>query len=929
MREVQIMGMLRRLWNLGRRGKIDAEIEAELDSHIEMRIEDNLAAGMPPEQAQRDARLRFGNPAIAKEKAIGSDAWLALDGLWRDLRHAVRQLRRSPAFTAAAVITLALGMGATTAIFTLVQQVMLKSLPVAKPQELWRIGDKINCCTWGGYTQNGEFTLFPWELYRNFRMQTSGFADLAAFQAGDTTLGVRPAGTSQQTEPRHGQFVSGNFFQTFGVRAWVGRVLADSDDQQSASPVAVMSYRVWKEKYGSNPSVVGAIYQVDGHPFTVIGVAAPGFYRAGMKGSGAPEFWLPLATEPLVNSTTALLKIPGQSWLNLIGRIQPGTNPKSVEAQLRLELHQWQADHLADMTAQEKQSWQQQTLYLTPGGAGVAELRVQYEDGLKLLMAAAGCVMLVVCANLANLLLARGLRNRQQIAVRVALGASHHRMVRKALVESVTLALLGGGLGVGVAYVGTSLMLRIAFPVKNNYVPIEATPSIPMLCFTLAVAAATGILFGIGPAWMTSRAEPIEALRGANRSVGGRSRFQKALVVAQASMSLVLLSTAALMGQSLRNLEHQNFGFDTKERYVAWINPKLEDWKPEQLNPLFRRIQERMQAIPGVKSVSIALYAPMSGQAWNAGIHAAGKPEPGPHDDDGASWVRVTPGFFSTLGNPILMGRPITEEDTATTQQVAVINQAFAKKFFPGENPIGGHFGSTQSQDASTYTVIGVAADMRYVTWGLKEPNRPMFYVAEAQTATYSDPSQTANETATHYLGNIVLWAPGNQEGLEEQVRKALREIDPNLVLSSVDSYPYLLKWDFAQQNMISTLTLLFGALGMILAAVGLYGVTAYSVEQRTSEIGVRMALGANRAKVMQMVLRGAFLQVGVGLAIGFPAAIGVGWVIANQLFEVRPWDPTTLGVATLLMLLAALTSASIPALRAASTNPMQALRAE
>jgi predicted permease len=291
--------------------------------------------------------------------------------------------------------------------------------------------------------------------------------------------------------------------------------------------------------------------------------------------------------------------------------------------------------------------------------------------------------------------------------------------------------------------------------------------------------------------------------------------------------------------------------------------------------------------------------------------------------------VRVTPGFFETLGNPILMGRPITGDDTAATQPIAVINQAFAKKFFKNEDPIGRHFGYRKSQYAGTYTVVGVAADMRYITWGLKEPNRPMFYVPEAQTVHYDAADDTANEIATHYLDNVVLWAPGNQPALEEQVRKALQEIDPGLVLRSVDSYPYLLNSDFAQQNMISSLTQLFGALGLVLAAVGLYGVTAYSVEQRTSEIGVRMALGANRAKVMQMVLRGTFLQVGIGLAIGIPAAIGVGSVIANQLFAVRPWDPAALALATVLLLLAACTAGAIPAQRAASINPTQALRAE
>jgi hypothetical protein len=258
-----------------------------------------------------------------------------------------------------------------------VQQVLLKSLPVTKPEELWRIGDKMHCCSWGGYTQDGDFTLFSWDLYRNFRLHTPGFGELAAFQASDQGLGVRLAGGSQQAEPRSGQFVSGNFFQTFGVRAWIGRVMTDSDDQESASPVAVMSYQVWKEKYGSNPSVAGTIFQIDGHPFTVIGVTPPGFYGASLKGWDMPDFWLPLATEPLLNGTTSLLKIPGQSWLNLIGRMQPGTNPRTAEAQLRLELRQWQASHLADMTPPEKESWQQQTLNLTPGGSGVYRRRAR------------------------------------------------------------------------------------------------------------------------------------------------------------------------------------------------------------------------------------------------------------------------------------------------------------------------------------------------------------------------------------------------------------------------------------------------------------------------------------------------------------------------------------------------------------------------
>jgi putative ABC transport system permease protein len=491
-----------------------------------------------------------------------------------DVREALRQLRKAPGFTATAVITLALGIGATTAIFTLVHQVMLKSLPVTKPEELWRIGDKIRCCNWGGYTQgsDGDFSLFSWEAYKNFRAHTPEFADLAALQAGNAPLGVRKAGSQAQADTRNGEYVSGNFFKTLGVRPWIGRLMTDADDEEGAPAVAVMSYHIWQEKYGADPAAVGASYQINGHPFTVIGVAAPGFYGAKLAGWGMPDFWLPVTKEPLIDGDTARLKRPNGNFLDLIGRVRPGVNPKALEAKLKVEFHNWLASHVPEMEPGEKQLWRQQTLHLIPGGAGVAAMRDQYQAGLKLLLIAAGCVLLVACGNLANLMLARGLRDRLQTSLRVALGAPRSRLVRRALVESVTLAIIGGVLGVGVAYAGTRLILHLAFQIggPNNYVPVDATPAWPVLLFTLGVSVLTGVGFGIAPAWMTSHVDPVEALRGTNRSVGGGgSLAQKSLVVAQAAMSLVLLSAAALLGQSLRNLEHQNFGFETRGRYVA------------------------------------------------------------------------------------------------------------------------------------------------------------------------------------------------------------------------------------------------------------------------------------------------------------------------------------------------------------------------
>ncbi len=861
-----------------------------------------------------------------------------MSSIWNDVRYALRQLRKSPGFTFTAVLTLALGIGATTAIFTLVQQIMLKSLPVTKPEQLWRIGDKALCCNWGGYTQGDDnnFSLFSYEAYRLFRAQTQEFTDLAGFESGNEPLAVRRAGTSQQAQTINGEYVSGNFFRTFGVGAWIGRVFTDSDDVEGAPPVAVMSYHVWQQKFGGDPSVVGSTYQINGHPFTVVGVAAPGFYGGRLSWWGMPDFWIPLSTEPILGSLThgaaVRIKTPSTNFLNLIGRVRPGTDTKGLEAKLQLELHEWLASHVSDMSPQEKQNWQKQTLHLTPGNAGVAEMRQTYGDGLTLLFAASACVLLIACANIANLLLARGLKERHQNSVRSALGASPSRLVGKALIESVTLGIIGGIFGTFVAYAGTRLVLHLAFAdtLQQSYLPIQATPSTPILFFTLGISVLTGVLFGISPAWLVARANPVEALRGTNRSISGRATWsQKALVIVQAALSVVLLCAAALLGQSLRNIEHQKFGFETKGRYVASINPVLAGYKAEQLETLFREIQERLSAIPGVRKVSVALYGPMTNDDWNNPVRVEGKPEPGAKDDTSAGFVRITPDFFETLGVPVLKGRSITAQDTEGTRNVAVINEAFAKKFFPGENPIGKHFGQGELKYAGTYEVVGIVPDVHYSSWSVKKPVRPRYFVPEAQVMHWDEPHYTAIETWSHYLNNIIVWAPGNPPGLEAQIRKTLGEIDPNLVLYSVDSYDHILDSDFSEQNMIATLTTLFGGLALVLAAVGLYGVTAYTVEQRTTEIGIRMALGADRSSVLKMVLRNAFLQVAIGLAIGVPAAIGAGYAIAGQLYSVKPWDPVMLSLAILLLVFAALIAAVIPSQKAAGIEPMQALRTE
>jgi len=925
--------------NLFRKRDIEQALDDELRSTLETLTQEKIEQGLSQATARREALIEIGGIEQVKEGVREVRAGHYAEILAGDIRYALRQLRRNQSFTAVAVLTLALGIGATTAIFTLVEQVMLQSLPVARPEQLWRIGGQPHCCDWGGYSQDsdgvpGNWSLFSWEAYRQFRANTPGFQDLAALQAGSMPLAVQRSGSSGPPDTANGQYVSGNFFQTLGVSAWRGRLFVDADDLEGAPPVAVMSFHAWQQKYGSDPSVVGSAYQINGHAITIIGVAPAGFIGAKMASWGLPDIWMPLTAEPLMLGKVARIKNTRIDWLDLIGRVRPGTNPKVLQAQLQSELQGWLAGHLADMGPQERAVWTKQTLRLSPGGAGFSFLRRDYGEGLLLLMVTASCVLLVACANMANLLLARGLKNRQQTAVRVALGASRRRLVRDALLESVTLSLMGGAAGVAVAWAGARLILYLAFHMmeRTSWIPVQAAPSTLVLLFVLGVSVLTGATFGMMPAWMTSQAEPVEALRGANREVagGGSHWAQKALVIAQAAASLVLLSVAAMLGDSLRNLEHQNFGFDATGRYLVFIgSPMLANYKQEQLVPLYRQIQDRFSALPGVRSTSAATYAPMSGSQNAHDIRIQGKPEPGPKDDVSADWSRITPGFFETIGVSMTEGRTINEDDNENTRHVAVINNAFASKFFGNQNPVGRRFGPGPIKNSGTYEIVGVVQNIHYVTWGFRDPARAMYYVPEAQTVSFDQRDIQSDELVSQNLWNFVLWAPGRPAGIFMQVKKALAKVDPNLILNDVEPYSKAIQGTFDQQNMIASLAWLFGAVGLVLAAVGLYGVTAYGVEQRRSEIGVRMALGADRGSVTAMVLRGAFWQVGIGLGIGIPAAIGAGYLMSSQLFGVAPWNPLLLAGATLLLALAALVAAVIPAQRAASTDPMRALRSE
>ncbi len=850
-----------------------------------------------------------------------------------DIRLALRRLRKSPAFTGTVILTLGLGIGATTAIFTLVHAVMLRSLPVSNPDQLYRVGKKTHCCVWGGYSQSEEFSVFSNDLYKYLRDQTTGFESMAAFQAGQSLFGVRREHSASPAETYTGEFVSGNYFATFGVPAYAGRALTPADDQKGAAPAAMISYQVWRQRFGFDRGVIGGVFDINGNPFTVVGVTPPGFYGAQLRPT-PPDVYLPLSAEPIVQRDSSLLDNVDQHWLDIIGRVRSGTDVGTLQAQMRIHLLAWLRAHQGAMAPQERTEIAKQTMYLSPGGAGIVSMREEYEHRLQILLLVAGFVLLIVCANVANLMMVRGLERSQQTSLSMALGARPVRMILQALTESVLLSLAGGLAGLAVAFAGTRFILWYAFDPSSaigvGTVPISASPSLPVLLFAFFVSLLTGLAFGIAPAWMASRSDPVEALRGANRSTkqsGSVSR--KVLVILQAALSLVLLTTAGLLSKTLSSLEHQDFGFEPDRRVVLNIDPVLAGYKPEQLEPLYRRIHDSLAAIPGVESVAIAQYSPLSGDSWNSSIHLAGKREPPPGQEPESSWTRISPGFFSLLGNEIVKGRPITEQDTAGSRHVAVVNEAFVKKFLEGEYPLGRQFGQGPIEMSHEYEIVGVAKDMRYLGYNMQDPVKPFFYVPLTQWTNYPKPGEMSGETRSHFIHDIlVLMRPGSHLG-DAPVRRAMSQIDPNLPVLRMRALSAQVSSSFGQERLIARLTSLFGLLALVLASVGLYGVTAYNAGTRVKEIGVRMALGADRGRVLTLILRGAFVLIGFGLLLGVPLSLAAGRFLGNQLHGVSAYDPAALVIAVLALALPASIAALVPALRASWISPMDALRLE
>ncbi len=852
-----------------------------------------------------------------------------MNTLMLDIRFALRQMRKSPGFITTAVLTLALGIGANTAIFTLVHAILLRSLPVTKPAQLWRVGDNGECCVDGGFPgdagDTGDFTIFSTDLYTYLRAQTPEFEQLAAVQAGGWIWAVRHG--EGLPKSLHGEFVSGNYFQTLGLSSFAGRLFGNSDDTPNAPPTTVISYQSWKGEFASDPHIVGSTIYIQTRPVTVVGIAPPGFYGDRVSDT-PPDFWLPINTEPYLRGASSILHHGDDHWLYLLGRVRAGQSVPAIQAKMTASLRQWLWTRTVLIQFGGGALIPKMHVVLVPGGGGIQQLQEYVGQGLKLLMILSSIVLLIACANIANLMMARATTRRAELAVRMAIGAARKRILRQILTESVLLSCLGGAAGLAVAYMGCRLILALAFPDARN-MPIEASPSLIVLGFTFVVSLITGVLFGVGPAWLSLHAQPAEALRGVNRSTSDRSSLpQKSLVIFQAALSVVLLCGAILMTRTLLNLQNQNFGVETHNRYVLHFDPVGAGYTTERLPALYRQIEDRFSVLPGVRSFSLALYSPLEGNNWGECVIQQGHAAPKPGDHCGATWVRVSTHYLDSIGVPIVRGRDFNQQDTATSPQVVLVNETFVKRFFLGKDPIGQHFGIDFPQYSGAWQIVGVFRDFK-----MNDPREPAHAVylrpLTQQYFGYKEADMIAGEVQSMNMGTMIINFAAPPSNVDSLIRNTLASIDPNLTVQDLRSFEQQVAGNFDTERLISRLTTLFGIIALALACVGLYGVMSYFVARRTSEIGIRMALGATRGSVVTLVLRGAMWQIVIGLVLGIPASLYVGYLMKSILYGVGSYDPWALTLSPIMLVICATFAGFLPAQRASTIEPMQALRIE
>ena len=912
------------------RERMEDDLEAELQFHLDRLTEKHIDGGMAPAPAARRARIDLGGITQIKEECRQSWGVSVLESLARNINHALRALGKKPGFSTVVVLKLALGIGATSAIFTLIDAVMLRPLPVADPASLYRIGDGDEGGIEGGLQGRWEMVTFP--LYERLAGATPEFEQVTAFSAAIVQLSVRRPGIEDAARTLRAKYVTGSYFSTLGVGASSGQVFDADDDRPSAPPVVVLSHHAWRAVYGADPSVVGSTLRVADHPLTVVGVAPPGFFGETLR-PDPPDLWIPLQQEPKIAGSGSLLHQSTSAWLHVIGRLRRDASIDGLALRLTEVLRRWiqfGAEFPSDWMANLDRELPKQTIAVVPAGAGIGLLKEQYGSSLRILLAICSLVLLITCANAANLLLARTVARRAETAVRLAIGAPRRQIVAEALAESMLLSVAGGLVGLLVAMGAAQLLVGMAFR-NSQFVPITTTPSLAVLLFAVGLSLVTGIVFGAVPAWLATRTAPVDALRGSGRAIGGHSsRLRTALVMVQATLSVVLVAASTMLARSLDNLQHQDMGYPTQGRLLVGLNRLPATYTPQRLSALYSDIEQRLACLPGVRGFGLALYNPLTSN-WGRRILIAGH-SPEASNESGASFNRVSADYLRNLGVTILRGRGFTTSDNETTVPVAVVNEAFVRRFFNGnEDPLDRHFGIDLPENAGTFRIVGVARDSKFVWSGLREPVRPMFFVPLAQRVDYEDQYDEIRlfEMLSHFIGGIMLVTDSPPGVLEPLLRRTLAEADPNLTITSVRTMQQQIDLLCDRDRAVASLSGLIAVVALLLASIGVYGVTAYRVAQRTNEFGIRMALGANPAKVIRLVLSQALHRVAAGLVVGLLLAVGTAKFMAAQLYGVSFWDPFALSVAAGLLVGCTFLAAVIPAGRAATISPMSALRIE
>lgn len=922
---------------------VHREIEEELRFHLDMRAEENVRRGMPPEEARREAEKRFGRLTRIKEMGYEVRGGGMLETLRHDLRYGARMLRKNPAFTLVAILTLALGIGANTALFSVVDAMLFKSLPVKEPGRLvlFRCAapPTFSPGPYAGYDGTDAagrriMTSFAYQTFRRLRQQQSALSDVFAY--GDLVLNVN---ADSQVDIANGQAVSGNYYAGLGVGAMVGRTITDEDDQGGARPAAVLSHRYWQQRFGGDPSVVGKQINLNDTAFTVVGVTPPGFEGTMQVGS-TQDVTIPLAWEPRMYTDPRNSRMygAGQWWLRVMGRLQPGATAEQARAQLESAFHQSVAEHhdelqtsartAGDKPIGELSPPQYPRLFLDPGGQGEMNERERYASSFYLLLGVVALVLLVACANVANLFLARMTARQKEIGLRLALGAGRLRLVRQLLTESVLLAGLGGAAGLLVAFWIKEGMLTVTDWGGRGMIALQPRLDLRVLVFTLTLSLLTSIVFGLAPAWRATRVNLAPMLNGGGRSSSAarRSPLNRWLIISQVALSLLLLVGAGLFVRTLGKLRSVESGFDARNLLLFNVQPDLIGYKGERMERFYEALAERIEGVPGVRQVTFSRVPLLSRVRSTRSVYlrdslARGADATNRVAANGQCNVNlVRENFLEVMGIPLLTGRPFDVHDGARAPRVVVVNQMFVRKYFPGESPVGKSF-TFDVRKPDELEIIGIVGDAKYASQ--REEIPPTVYVPWRQG--FGDMNRATFEVRTAGESNLVV----------ADLRRAAREVDANLPLSDIRTQSEQADQTLTMERLLTKLLTLFGLLAQSLAAVGIYGVLSYGVAQRTREIGIRMALGASRGAVVKMVMRHGLTLTFFGAAAGLLTTYAVTRYLesrinlSSMLYGVTPSDPATYAVIVSLLLVTALAACFFPARRATKVDPLTALRNE